>query len=55
DDKASAIADKCVELVEKQKTDDDDDDDDDFKALILRVKALKGLIELVNGSIESSS
>ncbi|KAL1359758.1 hypothetical protein AAHE18_04G130300 [Arachis hypogaea] len=51
DDKASAIADTCVEVVEKQKT---DDDDDDFKALILRAKALKGLIELVKGSIESA-
>ncbi|QHO07587.1 TPR protein [Arachis hypogaea] len=51
DDKASAIADKCVEVVEKQKT---DDDDEDFKALILRAKALKGLIELVKGSIESA-
>ncbi|RYR15755.1 hypothetical protein Ahy_B04g072682 isoform C [Arachis hypogaea] len=52
DDKASAIADKCVEVVEKQKT---DDDDEDFKALILRAKALKGLIELVKGSIESGT
>ncbi|MED6106672.1 hypothetical protein PIB30_006616 [Stylosanthes scabra] len=49
DDKASAIADKCVELVEELKT-----GDDDSKALILRAKALKGLIELVNGSIESA-
>ena len=50
---ASAVADKCVELVEKQET---GRTDNDSERLIIRAKALKGLIELVNGSsIESGS
>ncbi|XP_061349741.1 uncharacterized protein LOC133294980 isoform X2 [Gastrolobium bilobum] len=47
DDMASAVADKCVEFVEKQGT-------GDFEALNIRAKALKGLIELVNGNIKSA-
>ncbi|KAJ1402626.1 Tetratricopeptide-like helical domain superfamily [Sesbania bispinosa] len=47
DDMASVVADKCVELLEKQKT-------GDFEALNIRAKALKGLVELVNGNVESA-
>lgn len=45
---ASAVGDNCVELMEKQKT-------EDSEALNVRAKALKGLIELAKGNIESGS
>ncbi|XP_057455415.1 uncharacterized protein LOC130746717 [Lotus japonicus] len=47
DDMASVVGDKCVELMEKQKT-------EDSEALNVRAKALKGLIELAKGNIESA-
>ncbi|XP_058767258.1 uncharacterized protein LOC131640918 [Vicia villosa] len=47
DDMASAVADKCIELVENEKT-------KDFEALNVRARALKGLIELVKGDIKSA-
>jgi hypothetical protein len=43
---ASAVADKCIELVENEKT-------EDFEALKIRARAIKGLIELVKGDIKS--
>ncbi|XP_057436949.1 uncharacterized protein LOC130729279 [Lotus japonicus] len=47
DDMASAVGDKCIELLEKQNA-------EDSEALKVRAKALKGLIELVKGNIESA-
>lgn len=43
---ASEVADKCIELVENEKT-------EDFEALNVRARALKGLVELVKGDIKS--
>ncbi|XP_027351920.1 uncharacterized protein LOC113862862 isoform X2 [Abrus precatorius] len=48
DDLASVVADKCIDLVEKQPQ------ARDHEAQYVRAKALKGLIELVNGNIESA-
>lgn len=47
DDMASAVADKCIELVENEKT-------EDFEALNVRARAIKGLVELVKGDIKSA-
>lgn len=47
DDMASAVADKCIELVENEKT-------EDFEALNIRARAIKGLVELVKGDIKSA-
>ncbi|XP_004492165.2 uncharacterized protein [Cicer arietinum] len=47
DDMASEVADKCIELVENEKT-------EDFEALNVRARALKGLVELVKGDIKSA-
>ncbi|RDX61544.1 hypothetical protein CR513_60223, partial [Mucuna pruriens] len=47
DDLAVAVADKCMELVENQQQ------ARDFEAQFVRAKALKGLIELVNGNVDS--
>ncbi|RHN51698.1 putative tetratricopeptide-like helical domain-containing protein [Medicago truncatula] len=44
---ASAVADKCIELVENEKT-------EDFEALKIRARAIKGLVELVKGDIKSA-
>ncbi|KAK7339680.1 hypothetical protein VNO77_20361 [Canavalia gladiata] len=48
DDFASALADKCVVLVEKEPQ------ARDFEAHHSRARALKGLIELVNGNIDTA-
>jgi hypothetical protein len=45
---ASEVADKCIELVENEKT-------EDYEALNVRARALKGLTELVKGDINSGS
>lgn len=47
DDMASAVADKCIELVENEKT-------EDYEALNVRARAIKGLVELVKGYIKSA-
>ncbi|KAK2414374.1 hypothetical protein P8452_59842 [Trifolium repens] len=47
DDMASEVADKCIELVENEKT-------EDYEALNVRARALKGLTELVKGDINSA-
>ncbi|KAK7292936.1 hypothetical protein RJT34_15794 [Clitoria ternatea] len=48
DDKASAVADKCMELVENEPQ------ARDYEAHFHRARALKGLIELINGNIDSA-
>ncbi|TKY65995.1 hypothetical protein E2542_SST08857 [Spatholobus suberectus] len=48
DDLAAAVADKCMKLVENQQQ------ARDFEAQFVRAKALKGLIELVNGNVDSA-
>ncbi|PNY10555.1 TPR protein [Trifolium pratense] len=48
DDMASVVADKCIELVENEKT-------EDYEALNVRARALKGLTELVKGDINSGN
>nr|ABD33053.2 hypothetical protein MtrDRAFT_AC150891g55v2 [Medicago truncatula] len=45
---ASAVADKCIELVENKKT-------DDFEALNALARVIKGLVELVKGDIKYRS
>ncbi|CAJ1800264.1 unnamed protein product [Sphenostylis stenocarpa] len=48
DDLAAAVADKCMKVVENQQQ------ARDFEAQFVRAKALKGLIELVNGNVDSA-
>ena len=53
---AAAVADKCMKVVENQRQAKDFEvQANDFKAHFLRAKALKGLIELVNGNVDSGS
>ncbi|KAL9321926.1 hypothetical protein ACSQ67_009979 [Phaseolus vulgaris] len=55
DDLAAAVADKCMKVVENQRQAKDFEvQANDFKAHFLRAKALKGLIELVNGNVDSA-
>ncbi|KAL2336579.1 hypothetical protein Fmac_011025 [Flemingia macrophylla] len=48
DDLAAAAADKCMKVVENQEQ------VRDYEAQFVRAKALKGLIELVNGNVDSA-
>jgi len=53
---AAAVADKCMKVVENQRQAKDFEvQAKDFEAHFLRAKALKGLIELVNGNVDSGS
>ncbi|KAL9315448.1 hypothetical protein ACSQ67_016449 [Phaseolus vulgaris] len=55
DDLAAAVADKCMKVVENQRQAKDFEvQAKDFEAHFLRAKALKGLIELVNGNVDSA-
>lgn len=45
---ASAVGDKCIELLEKQQT-------EESEALKVRAKALKELVEVVKGTVNQSS
>ncbi|XP_027925516.1 uncharacterized protein LOC114182917 [Vigna unguiculata] len=55
DDLASAVADKCMEVVQNQRQSKDFEfQRKDFEAHFIRAKALKGLIELVNGNVDSA-
>ncbi|KAF7825640.1 Tetratricopeptide repeat (TPR)-like superfamily protein, putative isoform 1 [Senna tora] len=51
DDISSVLADKCLELIEKHEA---GCSDKDFEALNVRANAVKGLVELVNGNLESA-
>ncbi|KAI4354536.1 hypothetical protein L6164_003388 [Bauhinia variegata] len=51
DDISSVLADKCLEQVEKQEA---GSNGKGFGAINVRAKALKGLVELINGNIESA-
>ncbi|KAI4354538.1 hypothetical protein L6164_003390 [Bauhinia variegata] len=51
DDISSVLADKCLEQVEKQEA---GSDGKGFGAINVRATAVKGLVELINGSIESA-
>lgn len=42
-----AVADKCMKLVDNQQ------EARDFEAQYVRARALRGLIELVNGNVDS--
>lgn len=46
------LTDKCLELTEKHEA---GSCDKDFKALNVRAKAVKGLVELVNGNLDSGT
>lgn len=51
---AAAVADKCMKVVENQrKAKDFEVQRRDFVAHFIRAKALKGLIELVKGNVDS--
>jgi len=48
------VADKCMEVVQNQRQSKDFEfQRKDFEAHFIRAKALKGLIELVNGNVDS--
>ncbi|KAI9116095.1 hypothetical protein K1719_013025 [Acacia pycnantha] len=51
DDKSSVLADKCLELMGKHEA---GSDEKDFETLNIRAKAVKGLVELVHGNLESA-
>ncbi|XVF08128.1 hypothetical protein REPUB_Repub06bG0199100 [Reevesia pubescens] len=51
DDTSSVLADKCLELLDK---DDLKSNDGSKESVIARAKAVKGLVELVSGNIESA-
>lgn len=46
------LADKCLELMGKHEA---GCDDQDFETLNIRAKAVKGLVELVHGNVESGT
>ncbi|OMO97238.1 hypothetical protein COLO4_14760 [Corchorus olitorius] len=52
DDTSSVLADKCLELLDK---DDLKRDGGKEKSVIARAKAVKGLVELVSGNLESGN
>ncbi|OMO66370.1 Tetratricopeptide-like helical [Corchorus capsularis] len=52
DDTSSVLADKCLELLDK---DDLKSDGGKEKSVIARAKAVKGLVELVSGNLESAA
>ncbi|XP_014496581.1 uncharacterized protein LOC106758157 isoform X1 [Vigna radiata var. radiata] len=55
DDLAAAVADKCMKVVENQRQAKDFEvQRRDFVAHFIRAKALKGLIELVKGNVDSA-
>ncbi|XP_031276890.1 uncharacterized protein LOC116135332 [Pistacia vera] len=51
DDTSSVVADKCLEVLGKCKP---ESDGGDYAAVRSRAKAVKGLIELVHGNVESA-
>ncbi|KAJ4704639.1 Tetratricopeptide repeat (TPR)-like superfamily protein [Melia azedarach] len=50
DDTSSVVADKCLELWERYKP----KSDEEYGALVYRVNAVKGLVELTRGNLESA-